>query len=357
LVGSRTRRQILLQRPRAGTLGGSSTFSSREAPAMPGADAQNSAREPPEVWRNLPAHLAVRSAGAAGRGLFATTDVAAGFVALSAPVIQISLGRSYSSSTCRSCLRSTPDEDQLPLCCKGCESVFFCSPACMASHTVQECQILQATAGDKSINKLEQGYINSLASMVGVLATCDDPTGRLQEVLALVHCDQWRRGSARNASAAKAAANRVSKLVAEYDEGTLLHTLLAGELNDVGIFNGEGEVIGKMASPQFAIANHSCLPNCAYTIHGGKPTLTTLRPIVAGEQLTHCYVHLNRDGGERKAAIRDSWEFGCLCPRCRVGGDVSKQVTAFDAAHKCECGRVVLAAGGECQCSVGTLCL
>mmetsp|Transcript_9994 Transcript_9994/g.26465 ORF Transcript_9994/g.26465 Transcript_9994/m.26465 type:complete len:325 (+) Transcript_9994:50-1024(+) len=324
---------------------------------MPAVDAQNSSREPPEVWRDLPPHLAVRNAGAAGRGLFATTDVEAGFAALSAPVIQISLARSYSSSTCRSCLQSTPDEEQLPLCCKGCESLFFCSPACMASHTVQECQILQATAGDKNINKLEQGYINSLASMVGVLATCDDPIGRLQQVLTLVRSGQWRRGSARNVSAAKAAASRVSKLVAEYDEGILLHALLAAELNDIGIFNYEGDEIGKMSAPQFAISNHSCLPNCAYTIHGGKPTLTALRPIAAGEQLTQSYVHLNCDGSERKAAIRDSWEFDCLCPRCRVGGDDSKQVAAFDEAHKCECGRVVLVAVGECQCNVGSLCL
>ena len=90
-------------------------------------------------------------------------------------------------------------------------------------------------------------------------------------------------------------------------------------------------------------------------------TLTALRDIEVGEELSYSYVSINVGGEDRRKAIQDTWGFDCVCLRCCVeakggvgeAGNVA-QLNLFDRKHVCVCGAVCVevdrTAGPGCVC-------
>ncbi|KAJ1495191.1 hypothetical protein T484DRAFT_1763135 [Baffinella frigidus] len=104
----------------------------------------------------------------------------------------------------------------------------------------------------------------------------------------------------------------------------------SGPLNDFGLWNEEGECMGRCVAPVVALVNHSCVPNCAQVVTslvtslvtpGGRfeefpvreahVRLVALRDIEAGEELSQCYVNLL--DADRAAVIQRSWRYRCRC--------------------------------------------
>jgi hypothetical protein len=121
----------------------------------------------------------------------------------------------------------------------------------------------------------------------------------------------------------------------------LKRSLQTGPMNDVGLWDEQGESIGRAVAPIFALTNHSCMPNCAQVIANGHVQLIALCDIEAGEELTHSYVNLNGAPCDRKRTMYQSWQFQCRCLRC--ASPTSPLVAAFDIEHLCLCGGVVFA--------------
>ena len=111
--------------------------------------------------------------------------------------------------------------------------------------------------------------------------------------------------------------------------------LAAGPLNDFGLYDCEGELLGRGMYPAAAMANHSCVPNVALVQEGRDMCMYALDDIGPEDEVTHCYVSLDEE--DLKDRISSTWGFKCQCDRCR-GADLSE----FDSRHRCECGAVVV---------------
>ena len=64
-----------------------------------------------------------------------------------------------------------------------------------------------------------------------------------------------------------------------------------------------------------AYINHSCMPNAKVEYIGDLMLLYAIRPIGAGEEITHCY-NDSSDLDARKTALRTTWGFTCTCGLC-----------------------------------------
>ncbi|KIY97081.1 hypothetical protein MNEG_10880 [Monoraphidium neglectum] len=69
---------------------------------------------------------------------------------------------------------------------------------------------------------------------------------------------------------------------------------------------------------EFALLNHSCAPNTCAALFGVTLVVRAAAPILAGEELTACYLGERRLAPvrERRAALRANYGFHCQCDRC-----------------------------------------
>jgi hypothetical protein len=75
--------------------------------------------------------------------------------------------------------------------------------------------------------------------------------------------------------------------------------------------------VGCALSSTLSAINHSCAPNAAATVQRGWLVVASLQPLAPGDELTICYVDAARPGSERRAVLREHYNFECQCPRCR----------------------------------------
>ncbi|GBF88897.1 hypothetical protein Rsub_01396 [Raphidocelis subcapitata] len=70
--------------------------------------------------------------------------------------------------------------------------------------------------------------------------------------------------------------------------------------------------------PEFALLNHSCAPNTCAAPFGNVLVVRAATPILAGEELTTCYLGEPRLAPirARRAALRAGYGFHCQCARC-----------------------------------------
>lgn len=74
---------------------------------------------------------------------------------------------------------------------------------------------------------------------------------------------------------------------------------------------------GCALSSTLSALNHSCAPNAAATVQRGWLVVASLQPLAPGDELTICYVDAERPGAERRAVLREHYNFECSCARCR----------------------------------------
>jgi hypothetical protein len=75
--------------------------------------------------------------------------------------------------------------------------------------------------------------------------------------------------------------------------------------------------VGCALSSTLSAINHSCAPNAAATVQRGWLVVASLQPLAPGDELMICYVDAARPGAERRAVLREHYNFECQCPRCR----------------------------------------
>ena len=67
--------------------------------------------------------------------------------------------------------------------------------------------------------------------------------------------------------------------------------------------------------PFLSLFNHSCYPNCVWTAHAGHVSIRNIAPLAKGEQLTVNYIDLYKTTEERRADLRKTKHFECMCIR------------------------------------------
>ena len=135
--------------------------------------------------------------------------------------------------------------------------------------------------------------------------------------------------------------------------GSYAKALNTVHFNAIGLYDEHGDESGFLVSPLMAMVNHSCVPNCCQTVIDGTITLTALRDLKVGEDLSFSYISIEDDDNQiRKESIQDNWGFQCNCARCRGEPQV-----AYDHDHVCVCGSICFQVDrttSECVCHRAT---
>mmetsp|Transcript_29485 Transcript_29485/g.67630 ORF Transcript_29485/g.67630 Transcript_29485/m.67630 type:complete len:173 (+) Transcript_29485:49-567(+) len=93
--------------------------------------------------------------------------------------------------------------------------------------------------------------------------------------------------------------------------------------NGFGVRDARGAEVGCALVPTASMFNHACLPTCQqHTRLGGERggralDFVTTRRVLAGEQLTISYVEADLPREERRAKLRESYYFDCMCVACQ----------------------------------------
>jgi len=105
------------------------------------------------------------------------------------------------------------------------------------------------------------------------------------------------------------------------------------QANNFGIVNAMHATIGQGVYPHGALLNHSCDPNCLLRYREGTTMeIVTLRPIEAGEELTHSYVDLMKYTEQRSLELRNVHGFQCQCKRCK--GEITVSLPELHQSSK-----------------------
>jgi len=144
-----------------------------------------------------------------------------------------------------------------------------------------------------------------------------------------------------------------------FDDSELAQVLSRVDCNKFGLFGRKGEVIGSSLHPSASFVNHSCLPNAFSHIVDHKLTLHALYPVEAGEELNISYIEPELPIKERRARLKETYGFDCVCKRCTKDGSKDappKQLyDDFFEAHlncpQCHKGLLMVADEDDVKCA------
>jgi SET and MYND domain-containing protein len=78
----------------------------------------------------------------------------------------------------------------------------------------------------------------------------------------------------------------------------------------------QGTVIGVALDPFASLINHSCDPNAFVFCEGNQLRARSLRPIVAGDEITFSYTNETYDYIFRQKQLKSKYFFTCKCKPC-----------------------------------------
>ncbi|KAF0300345.1 SET and MYND domain-containing protein 4 [Amphibalanus amphitrite] len=284
-----------------------------------------------------------------GRHLVATTDIPPGSVVIADEPFAWSLHPPRWTTHCQHCCRPA----DCPLPCPNCASVLFCSQPCRSEalrlYHATECPVLDllidpnlgrmallvfrvlARAGPEALERAEELDSESASDVYDSLAyeavhsqvtnTADRPMGdvikRCAVALYLTACLQRAGvGSAeRRVAAAALALRHLQSCSCNAYEITELR------LGGGGARLAEFEELGGAVYAAVSLTNHSCFPNVVRSSRGRGVTVTTTRPLRAGDELLDNYgFHFHEEEETaRYAALRRQYQFHCECAACEQG--------------------------------------
>ena len=97
---------------------------------------------------------------------------------------------------------------------------------------------------------------------------------------------------------------------------TVAHLMYQVRTNACEVSRG-GKKVGCALSVLMGWHNHDCVPSCQATVDdNGHVSITALRDIAVGQELTISYVDAAKPFEERRVILRDHYGFECRCQRC-----------------------------------------
>ncbi|GBF93797.1 hypothetical protein Rsub_06129 [Raphidocelis subcapitata] len=115
-------------------------------------------------------------------------------------------------------------------------------------------------------------------------------------------------------------------------ESILNYNAWGAEVSDLGAAPCRGEELRAFVGlwPEFALLNHSCVPNAGATLVGDRLVVRAASAIPRGAQVTTSY--LDSKGGvplaDRRRALDAAYGFTCRCARCKLEEGAPEAVRA-----------------------------
>eukprot|EP00325_Prymnesiales_sp_UTEX-LB-985_P001988 CAMPEP_0174699036 /NCGR_PEP_ID=MMETSP1094-20130205/4441_1 /TAXON_ID=156173 /ORGANISM="Chrysochromulina brevifilum, Strain UTEX LB 985" /LENGTH=446 /DNA_ID=CAMNT_0015896297 /DNA_START=29 /DNA_END=1369 /DNA_ORIENTATION=- len=195
--------------------------------------------------------------------------------------------------------------------CQGCKKVSVCEN-CVGEGRLKwhnyECSVFQTlpnatTAGESATVRMLLRYKMSSEPKVGDWSVDKEPIemlGSLQANACDVPPEQLSNLAKISGLSTKTAASLIYQV----------------RTNACQISRG-GKKVGCAVSVLMGYHNHDCSPNAAADIDGeGSVTMTALRDITEGEEVTISYIDTNLDIEERRKVLALHYNFECKCSRC-----------------------------------------
>ncbi|CAF9930485.1 MAG: hypothetical protein ALECFALPRED_004611 [Alectoria fallacina] len=214
--------------------------------------------------------------------------------------------------------------------CGGCQVVRYCSTSCQRkawkSHHKAECKVY----AEKYI---EDVYLRATIRLLCMrkLGTISDSqwywVNRMQS-----HMEDYCRSEQLFRQAISEAASMALRWTGMADSEEVIRELYCRiKLNHMTNIRMESETTGITLDPLAAIINHSCDPNAFCFFEGTKIRVRSLRPIVAGEEITISYTDDTLARDTRRGYLT-RWFFDCACEKCakNASDDVLKIPRGFN---------------------------
>ncbi|KAJ7129082.1 hypothetical protein C8R46DRAFT_925638 [Mycena filopes] len=292
-----------------------------------------------KLYTSLPPYLEIRTSSTSGRGLWTTRGCTAGQVLMAAKPHAAALSNDRLGTYCSQCFGA----DVAAKRCTKCQIVFYCDSTCQTL--------------DWPLHKHECAALQRIAAS-GETALPSDAVRCLGRIL-------WGR---RRAGATSVWTREIEELQAHTDAlpptTVQLHTHLAlalvrylglsspAEIAAFGIESGRelaGFVsrfitntftltdpalspLGAGVAPSIALINHACEPNAVVVVPRASSAaaarrmeplmhVVALRDIAPGEEILTAYIDTTLPREQRRAALRETYHFECVCTLCGAAGD------------------------------------
>ena len=195
--------------------------------------------------------------------------------------------------------------------CQGCKKVSVCDK-CVGEGRLQwhnyECAVFQslpggATAGESATVRLLLRYKMSTEPKVGDWSSGKEPIGLLTSL---------------QGNACDVPPDQLQSLA----RMTGLPTQTAAQLiyqvrTNACEVRRDGKKVGCALSVLMGWHNHDCTPSASCTVDAeGKVTVSALRDIAEGEEVTISYIDATADVDERRKVLATHYGFECRCARC-----------------------------------------
>ena len=99
---------------------------------------------------------------------------------------------------------------------------------------------------------------------------------------------------------------------------TVTSLLATFNINNFGILDNLHHVVAAGCYPKAALINHSCNPSGVLSFRAKKLQVRLLRPLQAGQELTHSFVDLCDTTQKRRRYLEQKYNFHCQCERCET---------------------------------------
>ena len=222
-----------------------------------------------------------------GEGLFTTRPCPPGTALLAGHVVAACLHVSEWEKYCDWCCSPLPPDATRCPC-----GLSYCSPACQSAARVyhaDECEKLASLAANPLLPTVLLLHRMLCTAVPAALATLAWTTPCVEQCVALFH----------------------------HPAAAVQHAADVVRANCFFLANDVEETIGVVLYDAASKANHSCRPTAIPLRDGRSVTVTALRDIPKGEEVTFSYVDCALPYDRRTAALRQ-WGFHCTCERCKA---------------------------------------
>eukprot|EP00051_Salpingoeca_urceolata_P016572 m.221503 g.221503 ORF g.221503 m.221503 type:complete len:512 (+) comp18719_c3_seq6:1363-2898(+) len=284
------------------------------------------------------------------RRVCVTTSVPAGHVLWQERAIVCIPTSQGKGEVCNGCLQQpsssegTAAEVQVLEQCSACQQHWLCSKCIsdgkMEVHRADACEayVVASQLAEK------YGIDEELLQLVAMLMSVPEKAGINKDLPAfcasyphvlqlLSHTDSLSKAFQSDLELCGKALGKKLPAHADRDKDTV-HLIGALKAN----VHGDSSMLTVGLFPGMALLNHSCLPNCTYTISHGVATVRSGRRLEAGEEVCLHYLRdLYACRRRRRVQLKQARHFDCQCQRCTAEAAATDVLEAFYCPNRPEC--------------------
>ncbi|KIY68820.1 SET domain-containing protein [Cylindrobasidium torrendii FP15055 ss-10] len=315
---------------------------SRKTQSFVGIPAKQEASEPvvtaPDLHKNLPSHLEVRTTQHAGRGLYAVADIPIGSIILATRPHVAVLSTPHLENHCSHCFGA--ESPQGLKRCTQCLRVRYCDATCQSkdwSLHKHECPALQRweeAVPSADMPQVPSDAVRAIARILWLRQKKGFDSVMSRELDAMQSHRQTLPVSSAEIHTHLSHALvqylglRSPQDLAQFNihsAADLLDITSRFTTNTFTVMDTVLSPLGASVSPTVALFNHSCQPNAVVVFPRAQRTprlsepqmqVIALRHISAGEEVLSAYIDITMPRAIRQEALKETYNFDCKCTLC-----------------------------------------